>query len=234
MQRVWLVHVVGGSEVETLLSNDFTTGDAPWTSTMLLQLAPSPSDLASNYFRYEQRNVGVESQIFTLLTLPFAVARNHASLSNSAFYDGLRFSDVTGAGTWDLLRETMFIFDADGWPTHRWEQVYRGPDGQLYAFRLANGPQLFRLSDMVAEGYGMYDVSEFDNAPSLPPKHPKTGSQRLPQQQRPQWLPQPTPPTPPKQVPRPIPPARPSDRALSRHAPDSARTFTIESPQSSG
>jgi hypothetical protein len=66
---------------------------------------------------------------------------------------------------YDIVRETMFLFDGDSTPRTRFEQILRGPDGQLYAYRpgsfffnhpeTTHGPLLFQT--LVNEGYTVYN-----------------------------------------------------------------------------
>jgi hypothetical protein len=171
INRVWLVSGVTGTLVKTLLSSDLFAV-APWgyqyRTTMLLNLAPT-GKTPNYYFEYEQRTIPA-SQVIILMTNSFTVCYDYSSdtsTANSFYPSDLKFSSVTGSGKWALLRETMFIFDRDSAPKYRWEQIYRGPDGQLYAFRNAYGPQLFKLADMIAQGYGVYNLSDLVNAPEI-------------------------------------------------------------------
>jgi hypothetical protein len=167
INRVWLVSGVTGTQVKTLLSNDLFVSP-PWLTqyytTMLLNLARTGR--TANYcIEYEQRTVP-GSQLITLQTNGFTVCYDYSSdtsTANSFYPSDLKFSSVTGSGKWALLRETMFIFDRDTSPKSRWEQVYRGPDGQLYGFRIATGPYLFKI----AQGYSLYNLSELVNAPEI-------------------------------------------------------------------
>jgi hypothetical protein len=69
-----------------------------------------------------------------------------------------------GAG-FQLLRDTLFVFGTWSWPAFRYEQVYRGQDSRLCVYRPAiegqasYGPVL--LSKLMAEGYAVYDLSDF-------------------------------------------------------------------------
>jgi hypothetical protein len=65
-----------------------------------------------------------------------------------------------GAG-WKLLKETIFLFGRNSYPQSRFEQVYRGTDGKLYIYRPATG-ELQLLWDAINEGYGAYQLSDFD------------------------------------------------------------------------
>lgn len=63
---------------------------------------------------------------------------------------------------YSLVRETMFIHDWSGFPTSRFEQMLRGPDGNLYVYRPGDffeghpetGPIL--LQTLINEGYAAY------------------------------------------------------------------------------
>lgn len=169
INRVWLLSGVTGSLVKTLLSNDLfavASWGYQYKTTMLLNLAPT-GKTPNYYFEYEQRTIPT-SQAILLMTNSFTVCYNYSSEPDYNFASGaLRFSSVTGPGKWALLRETMFIFDRDSSQRYRWEQIYRGPDGQLYAFRIAYGPQLFKLADMMAQGYALYNLSDLVNAPEI-------------------------------------------------------------------
>lgn len=76
-----------------------------------------------------------------------------------------------------ILRETYVIFDwasqwgqcVDGSPGYRFEQVLRGPDGRIYLHRPWYEPSNpdnewpVLLSDILATGYTMYQLSDFEN-----------------------------------------------------------------------
>jgi hypothetical protein len=176
INRIWLLSGVSGSLTKVLLSEDLFPVNYwgyLYNTTILLDLAHTGRN--ANYcFDYEQRTIP-ESQVMLLETNGFTVCYNYSSDTSlaSAFPTGaLQFSSVTGSGKWALLRETMFIFDRDCSEPSRWEQVYRGPDGQLYLFRIAYGPQLFRLSDMMAQGFTLYNPADFANAAEICGKVP--------------------------------------------------------------
>jgi hypothetical protein len=165
IDRVWLVTGGTGGLTKVLISNDltawvdFSTFDVNATNftykaRMVLSLAVA--DKPHYLFEYEQRYINI-GKVYLYSTDGFTVGRNFSDTPSSDFHPTqLKFSDVTGPGKWELLRETMFIFDN---PQHRFEQVYRGPDGQLYLFRKAYGPELFKLPD---QGYNLYNLSEFN------------------------------------------------------------------------
>ena len=69
---------------------------------------------------------------------------------------------------YSIVRETMFIHDYSGFPTSTFEQMLRGPDGNLYLYRpgdqflghpeVNNGPIL--LQTLINEGYGAYSPAQ--------------------------------------------------------------------------
>ena len=170
IDRVWVLSDVTGSLTRVQLSGDLfemTRGRTEYNATMLLDLVPTGGTQHHYCFEYEQRGV-YASKLETLQTEGFTVCHNYSSDTINSFYPGaLRFSSVTGSGKWALLRETMFIFGRDNNPRDRWEQIYRGPDGQLYVFRVLFGAQLFKLTDLIAQGYSAYNLSALAIAPEI-------------------------------------------------------------------
>lgn len=70
---------------------------------------------------------------------------------------------------WELLRETVFLYNKTSIPVSRFEQVYRGPDGELYVYRPGQSldplqweePVPMLLEDLIAQGYTAYDYVDF-------------------------------------------------------------------------
>ena len=68
-----------------------------------------------------------------------------------------------------LLRETMFIFDHSSVPFERWQQLYLGPDNELYAYHPNGTPGFGRnvvpcedLGSFYQETYRSCDAAAFD------------------------------------------------------------------------
>jgi hypothetical protein len=98
------------------------------------------------------------------------------------FENGPLYSPTLAVGVhylpgYAILRETYIIFDwasqwgqcVDATPGYRFEQVLRGPDGRIYLYRPWYEPYNpdndwpVLLEDYIADGYTMYQLSEFQN-----------------------------------------------------------------------
>ncbi|MBL7805334.1 MAG: hypothetical protein JNL02_16465 [Saprospiraceae bacterium] len=161
--EVWLVYYEPGpKKVAELITPDMTTydpskqgmsGQAGYFVNKTLPLvalheeAQEPNVSPYYIFEYVQQKLTLGGQPIyyekPLVSKAFAVDVNHL-----------------GAG-WTLLRESLFIFDKSGSPATRFEQVYRGPDKQIYLYRPGE-PYKQLLKDAIKEGYIAYQLAEFE------------------------------------------------------------------------
>jgi hypothetical protein len=155
--EVWLVHYdESGAEVKELVTSDITTfvpgkTDYLEETVVYAERLHDPSDappITPYYvFQYKQQKVEFSGNPVyypdPIESVAFAVGVNHL-----------------GQG-YELLRETMFIFDATPSPNSRFEQVYRGPDQKLYVYRPGGGSSPVLLQTLIDQGYGAYNPSDF-------------------------------------------------------------------------
>lgn len=162
--------------------------------TLLVDLAAFQDYTDTNpkpyyYFDYFQRRIDGGTAI-EAWTSAFAVAVNHAVLNDAVTNGGrlqhLKFSDVTGPGKWQLIRESMWIYDIDMGlgAQNRFEQIYRGPDGRYYAYIPSDyGGALYSVSDLHESGGAGYHENywyDYLSAQEIAVPHP-TGSMLYPE-----------------------------------------------------
>jgi hypothetical protein len=116
------------------------------------------------YFEYWQRRSIDLSPDIECFTQPFAIAVNHSILNdadtNGGWRQEFKFNEITGEGTWELIRETLWIYDIiNGYPNYnRYEQIYRGPDGRYYGY-LPESNALYSVSNMSDQGFTGYHAN---------------------------------------------------------------------------
>jgi hypothetical protein len=144
--ELWRVEPNGS---QSLLKADLTSFDR-YTQRYHKELAVAVNPGSRYSFVYNENQLPISSS-----------PSNYRLVRSPAFA-----ARVSRLGTgFQLLRETLFVFGTWSWPAYRFEQVYRGQDSQLYVYRpavegqAAYGPVL--LSRLMAEGYGVYDLTDF-------------------------------------------------------------------------
>lgn len=161
--EIWLVHYDdAGKKVSQLIAQDLTpfdpaktgqsgSGDYLIKTTLTLPLLHDPAQQGPvqpyYIFEYVQQKLSSGGQ----------PVYYEQPLASEAFSLGVNHQ---GAG-WTLLRESLFVFDGSSSPSSRFEQVYRGPDGQVYIFQPSTGKKQL-LSEAIAQGYIAYQLAEFE------------------------------------------------------------------------
>ncbi len=173
IEEVWLLTTVGETTDRKLVSDDLIRSDAKLPTdpegvvperdvSLHLELEATSPDSATSPRTYaleyiKEKVYFVEPQYY-----------------EEPWYTGTFEAGVNHLGDdWALVKETMFIFgnapaeisQQSGW---RFEQVYAGPTGELYLYRVAEPGPVFEpdagpvlLQDAVDDGYGLYNFVDF-------------------------------------------------------------------------